>query len=260
TSGGGQKRPRPMRGHSSPPPRASGEVGPEGAAIAGGEPEGGEPIYGKTYLPRKFKIAVAVPPSNDVDVYAHDLSFVAVLDKRGEVAGFNVLVGGGMGMTHGEPDTYPRTGDVIGFCRTQDAVAVAEAVVTVQRDWGDRSNRKHARVKYTVEDRGLDAFRAEVERRIGKRLGAPREFAFTSTGDRYGWTEGEDGRSHLTLFVENGRVRDVAGGPRPLTGLSRIAEIHDADFRFTANQNIIIANVAPERRQAIEALVRQYGI
>jgi sulfite reductase (NADPH) hemoprotein beta-component len=236
------------------------EIWLDGERIAGGEEEVVEPIYGKTYLPRKFKIAVAVPPSNDVDVYAHDLSFVAILDKRGEVAGFNVLVGGGMGMTHGEPDTYPRTGDVIGFCRTQDAVAVAEAVVTVQRDWGDRSNRKHARVKYTVEDRGLDAFRAEVERRIGKRLGAPREFAFTSTGDRYGWTEGEDGRSHLTLFVENGRVRDVAGGPRPLTGLSRIAEIHDADFRFTANQNIIIANVAPERRQAIEALVRQYGI
>jgi sulfite reductase (NADPH) hemoprotein beta-component len=251
---------RAISEHLTPRTPAYREIWLDGERIVGGEEEVVEPIYGKTYLPRKFKIAVAVPPSNDVDVYAHDLSFVAILDKRGEVEGFNVLVGGGMGMTHGEPDTYPRTGDVIGFCRAQDAVAVAEAVVTVQRDWGDRSNRKHARVKYTVEDHGLDAFRAEVERRIGKRLGEPRAFAFTSTGDRYGWTEGEDGRLHLTLFVENGRVRDVPGGPQPLTGLSRIAEIHDADFRFTANQNVIIANVAPGRRDEVEKLVLEHGI
>jgi sulfite reductase (NADPH) hemoprotein beta-component len=251
---------RAISDHLTPRTPAYREIWLDGERIVGGEEEVVEPIYGKTYLPRKFKIAVAVPPSNDVDVYAHDLSFVAILDKRGEVDGFNVLVGGGMGMTHGEPDTYPRTGDVIGFCRAQDAVAVAEAVVTVQRDWGDRSNRKHARVKYTIEDHGLDAFRAEVERRIGKRVGKPRAFAFTSTGDRYGWTEGEDGRSHLTLFVENGRVRDVPRGPQQLTGLSRIAEIHDADFRFTANQNVIIANVAPERRDEIEKLVLEHGI
>ena len=124
-----------------------------------------EPIYGKTYLPRKFKIVVAVPPSNDVDVFAHDLGFIAILDDAGDLAGCNVTVGGGMGMTHGEPDTYPRTADVMGFCQTRDAIAVAEAVVTVQRDWGDRTNRKHARLKYTIEDRGLDAFRAEVEKR-----------------------------------------------------------------------------------------------
>jgi sulfite reductase (NADPH) hemoprotein beta-component len=127
----------------------------------------------------------------------------------------------------------------------------------VQRDWGDRSNRKHARLKYTIEDRGLATFRTEIERRIGKKLAEPREFAFTSTGDRYGWVLGEDGRLHLTLFIENGRVGDV--GPRLLTGLSRIAEIHDGDFRFTANQNVIIANVAPERRDAIEALVAEHS-
>src|SRR5205085_5960823 len=198
--------------------------------------------------------------SNDVDVYAHDLSFVAVLDGSAEVAGYDVIVGGGMGMTHGEPDTYPRTGDVIGFCARQDAVAVAEAVVTVQRDWGDRSNRKHARLKYTVEDHGLDAFRAEVERRTGKPLERPRGFQFTSTGDRYGWTESEDGRSHLTLFVENGRVRDDPGGSQFLTVLDRIAEHHDGDFRFTANQNVIIANVAPQRHAEIEALVAEHGL
>jgi len=253
------KTARAISEHLTPRTPAYREIWLDGERIAGGEPDVVEPIYGKTYLPRKFKIAVAVPPSNDVDVYAHDLSFIAMLDDSGEVAGFNVLVGGGMGMTHGEPDTYPRTGDVIGFCRTEDAVAVAEAVVTVQRDWGDRSNRKHARLKYTIEDHGLAAFRAEVERRIGRPLDPPLAFAFTSTGDRYGWTQGEDGRSHLTLFVENGRVRDIPGGPQLLSGLSRIAEIHDGDLRFTANQNVIVANVAPERREKIEALVAEHG-
>ena len=251
---------RGISAHLTPRTPAYREIWLDGERIAGGEPEVVEPIYGRTYLPRKFKIAVAVPPSNDVDVYAHDLSFIAALDEGGDVVGFNVMVGGGMGMTHGEPDTYPRTGEVIGFCRAPDAVAVAEAVVTVQRDWGDRSNRKHARVKYTVEDHGLDAFRAEVERRAGKPLDEPLPFAFSTTGDRYGWTEGEDGRSHLTLFIENGRVRDVPGGPQLLTGLSRIAERHDGDFRFTANQNLIIANLAPERRAEIERLVLEHGI
>ncbi len=253
------KTARAISEHLTPRTPAYREIWLDGERIAGGEPDVVEPIYGKTYLPRKFKIAVAVPPSNDVDVYAHDLSFVAIADKRGDVAGFNVMVGGGMGMTHGEPDTYPRTGDLLGFCRVEDAVAAAEAVVTVQRDWGDRSNRKHARLKYTVEDRGLGAFRAEVERRTGRPLDPPRAFAFTSTGDRYGWTQGEDGRSHLTIFVENGRVRDIPGGPQLLTGLARIAERHDADFRFTANQNLIVANVAPDRCEAIDALVAEHG-
>ncbi len=182
-----------------------------------------EPIYGKTYLPRKFKIVVAVPPSNDVDVFAHDLGFIAILDGKGDVTGWNVTVGGGMGMTHGEPDTYPRTADVMGFCATEDAVAIAEAVVTVQRDWGDRANRKHARLKYTIEDRGLDVFRAEVERRSGVQLEPAKPFTFTSTGDRYGWSDGADGRSHLTLFVQNGRLLDNADA-KQLSALRQIAQ------------------------------------
>src|SRR5215213_3282127 len=146
------------------------------------------------------------------------------------------------------------------FCKREDVLAVAEAVVTVQRDWGDRTNRKHARLKYTIEDRGLAAFRAEVERRLGKPLGEPRPFEFDSNGDRYGWTEGEDGRRHLTLFIENGRLRDVPGGPSLLTGLRRIAETHDGELRLTANQNVIVANVRPENRAAIEALVAEHGL
>jgi len=246
--------------HLLPKTPAYREIWLEGEKIAGGEEEVVEPIYGRTYLPRKFKTVVAVPPSNEVDVFAQDLGFIAILDGSGEVEGWNVTVGGGMGMTHGEPDTYPRTADVMGFCLPEDALAVAEAVLTVQRDWGDRTSRKHARLKYTIEDRGLATFRGEVERRIGKPLGGSRPFRFDSNGDRYGWVVGEDGLQHLTLFIENGRLRDNPGGPSLLTGLRRIAEVHDGEFRLTANQNVIVANVRPENRAAIDALVAEHGL
>jgi sulfite reductase (NADPH) hemoprotein beta-component len=245
--------------HLTPRTPAYREIWLDGEKIAGGEEEAIEPIYGKTYLPRKFKTVVAVPPANDVDVFAHDLGFVAILDGDGEIAGWNVTVGGGMGMTHGEPDTYPRTADVMGFCRGDDAIKVAEAVVTVQRDWGDRGNRKHARLKYTIEDRGLDAFRAEVEKRSGVALAAPKPFRFDSTGDRLGWTEGENGRHHLTLFVENGRIGNRAGAAH-LDGYRRLAQTHKGDFRLTPNQNVIVANVAPQDRAAIEAIVADFGL
>jgi sulfite reductase (NADPH) hemoprotein beta-component len=163
-----------------------------------------------------------------------------------------------MGMTHGEPDTYPRVADVLGFCHGKDTAAVAEAVVTVQRDWGDRVNRKHARLKYTIEDRRLENFRAEVERRSGVTLSPPRPFAFTSTGDRYGWTEGP--RSHLTLYIESGRVRDAVNGVETLTALRRIATLHDGDFRITPNQNIIIANVAATNRAEFERIAADHGL
>jgi sulfite reductase (NADPH) hemoprotein beta-component len=235
------------------------EIWLDGERVFGGE-EVVEPIYGSTYLPRKFKTVVAVPPSNDVDVFAHDLGFIAILDGAGRLEGWNVTVGGGMGMTHGEPETFPRTADVMGFCEPDDAIRYAEAVVTTQRDWGDRTNRKHARLKYTIETHGLDAFRAEVERRVGKSLAKPRPFAFDGNGDRYGWTELPGGLAHLTLFIENGRIKDVPGGPQMLSGLRRIAEIHVGEFRLTANQNVIVANVSPEKRAAIEALVAEHGL
>ncbi len=235
------------------------EIWLDGERVAGGEPED-EPVYGRTYLPRKFKSVIAVPPTNEVDVYAHDLGFVAILDPAGAVEGWTVTVGGGMGMTHGEPDTFPRLADPLLFCSTDDAVAVAEAVMTVQRDWGDRTNRKAARLKYTIERHGLPAFRAEVERRLGRAFEDPRPFRFESNGDRYGWQEGEDGRHHLTLFVESGRVQDRDGGPRALSGLRRIAEIHDGTFRLTANQNVMVADIAPENRAAIEAAVAEFGL
>jgi len=250
---------RAVSDHLTPRTGAYREIWLDGEKIAGAEQEVVEPIYGKTYLPRKFKIVVAVPPSNDVDIFAHDLGYIAILDGNAAIAGWNVTVGGGMGMTHGEEDTYPRTADVMGFCATKDAVAIAEAVVTVQRDWGDRANRKHARLKYTIEDRGLDAFRAEVERRAGVKLEAAKPFTFTSTGDRYGWSAGADGRGHLTLFVENGRIHDTTAA-KQMAALREIAQIHDGEFRITPNQNLIVANVPTEKQAEIERIAREAGL
>jgi len=250
---------RAISDHLTPQTPAYREIWLDGERIAGGEDDVVEPIYGKTYLPRKFKIVVAVPPSNDVDIFAHDLGFIAIRDDSGAVTGWNVTVGGGMGMTHGEPETYPRTADVMGYCATKDAVAIAEAVVTVQRDWGDRLNRKHARLKYTIEDRGLDFFRAEVVRRSGVLLQPPKPFTFTSTGDRYGWSEGTDGRGHLTLFVENGRLLDRAGA-KQMSALRQIAQIHAGELRITPNQNLIIANVPTGQQAEIERIAREAGL
>jgi sulfite reductase (NADPH) hemoprotein beta-component len=250
---------RAISDHLLPRTPAYREIWLDGERIAGGEEEVVEPIYGKTYMPRKFKVVVAVPPSNDVDIFAHDLGYIAILDDAGNIAGWNVTVGGGMGMTHGEPDTYPRTADVMGFCTTVDAVKIAEATVTVQRDWGDRKNRKHARLKYTIEDRGLDAFRAEVERRAGVKLAPARPYTFTSTGDQYGWSQGDDGRGHLTLFVQNGRVQDIPGAMQQ-SALREIAKIHQGDFRITPNQNLIIANVPTEQQDEIERIAREAGL
>ena len=245
--------------HFKPQTHAYYEIFLDGEKVAGeGERDDVEPIYGKTYLPRKFKIGFAVPPSNDIDVFAQDLGFIAILGKKDTIEGWNVSIGGGMGMTHGEPETYPRTGDVIGFCRPEDLMAVAEAVLTIQRDWGDRTNRKHARLKYTVDDHGLDAFRAEIAKRAGKPLEKARPYAFTSNGDRYGWTQGDDGKHHLTLFIENGRLRDFADGRRLFTGMRRIAQVHAGEIRITPNQNLIIANIADDKRAEIEALVAEH--
>ncbi|WP_264050941.1 NADPH-dependent assimilatory sulfite reductase hemoprotein subunit [Methylobacterium flocculans] len=237
------------------------EIWLDGERVVGGEDAAEvEPVYGKTYLPRKFKTVVAVPPSNEVDIFAHDLGFIAILDKKNQVTGWNVTVGGGMGMTHGETDTFPRTADVMCFVKPEDALKTAEAVMTVQRDWGNRKVRKNARLKYTIERYGLAAFRAEVEKRVGKPLADPKPFTFTNNGDRYGWTEGDDGRHHLTLYIASGRIKDIVDGPQLLTGLRKIAQVHEGDFRLTGNQNVIIANVPSEKRAEIEALVDQYGL
>ena len=217
-----------------------------------------EPLYGKTYLPRKFKIAVAIPPYNDVDIFANCLGFIAIIED-GKLAGFNVTVGGGMGMTHGNEKTFPRLADVLAFCTPEQAVAVAEKIVTIQRDHGQREERTNARFKYTVERLGVEWIRNELESRLGYKLEDARDYKFTSTGDRYSWVEGTNGKWNLGLFIEGGRIVDLKDKPLK-TGMLEIAKVHQGDFRLTGNQNLLIGNVDAADKDKIDALVEQYGL
>ncbi|MGV6876651.1 NADPH-dependent assimilatory sulfite reductase hemoprotein subunit [Pseudochelatococcus sp. B33] len=217
-----------------------------------------EPFYGRTYLPRKFKIGFVIPPVNDIDVYTQDLGFIAIVED-GVLAGFNIAIGGGMGRTDQKPETYPRLADVIGFVTPDKVLAACDAVMGVQRDYGDRKDRLRARFKYTVDDRGLDWITAEIERRLGLRLGEARPFTFTTNGDVLGWQAGEDGLHHLTLFIENGRLVN-RGDVRMMDGLRATAESHEGTFRITPNQNLIIAGVRPRRKTAIERILRAHRL
>lgn len=241
--------------HLLPKTRAYAEIWLDGERL---ETTDEEPILGSTYLPRKFKTTVVIPPHNDIDVHANDLNFVAIADN-GKLVGFNVLVGGGLAMTHGDTNTYPRKASDFGFIPLSHTLEVAAAVVTTQRDWGNRVERKNAKTKYTLERVGVDAFKAEVEKRAGIAFEPVRPYEFTSRGDRFGWVEGIDGKHHLTLFIENGRILDYPGKPLK-TGMAEIARVHQGDFRLTANQNLIIAGVPSEQKAAIEALARQHGL
>ncbi|MAD16042.1 MAG: sulfite reductase subunit beta [Alteromonadaceae bacterium] len=217
-----------------------------------------EPILGSNYLPRKFKTTVAIPPLNDVDVHANDLNFIAI-SKDGKLVGFNVLVGGGLAMTHGDHATFPRKASDFGFIKVEDTLAIAEAVVSTQRDWGNRVNRKNAKTKYTLERVGVENFKAEVEKRSGVTFGESQAYDFTERGDRIGWVEGIDGKHHLTLFIENGRILDYPGKPLK-TGCAEIAKIHDGDFRLTANQNLIVAGVSEQNKATVEEIARAHGL
>ena len=241
-----------------PQTSAYAELWLDGEPLATHGSDNEEPIYGATYLPRKFKIAFATPPVNDVDVFAHCLGFIAIVED-GELQGFNVTVGGGMGMTHGKEKTFPRLANVMAFCKPDQVVDVAENIVGIQRDYGDRVDRTHARFKYTVDDHGVDWIRSELENRLGYALQAPRPYAFEKTGDAYGWRQAPDGTWSLCLFIEGGRIVDQ--GERTLkTGMREIARVHQGDFRLTPNQNLVIAGVAEENRGRIDELVAKHGL
>ncbi|MCM3787155.1 assimilatory sulfite reductase (NADPH) hemoprotein subunit [Domibacillus indicus] len=222
------------------------------------ETEEVEPMYGPLYLPRKFKIGIAVPPSNDIDVFSQDLGFIAIVENN-QLTGFNVTIGGGMGMSHGDTQTYPQLGKVIGFVTPDKVVDLAEKVITIQRDYGNRSVRKYARFKYTVDRLGLENVKAELERRLGWTLDEARDFHFDHNGDRYGWQKGVKGKWHFTMFVEGGRIVDYPEY-QLMTGIREIAKVHKGDFRLTANQNLIIGNVSAQNKKKIEALIDQYGL
>ncbi|GIX37107.1 MAG: hypothetical protein KatS3mg127_0346 [Silanimonas sp.] len=252
-----QRSPR----HLLPNTRAYYELWLDEERVAGGDPAE-EPIYGPTYLPRKFKIGFAIPPINDVDVFSQDLGFVAQLEE-GVLTGYTVLVGGGMGSTHGDAETYPRLADPLGFIRPEQLIPVATAVVTAQRDLGNREVRKHARLKYTIDRIGLDAFRREVEARSGFTLAPPKPLAFEHNGDRFGWVQGEDGAHHLTLRIPAGRVQDSEDMPwqRGLRAVARALEAAgEGQFRLTPNQNLVIAGLSTPLREAVDALVAEHRL
>lgn len=217
-----------------------------------------EPMYGPLYLPRKFKIGIAVPPSNDIDVYSQDLGFIAIVEDN-KLSGFNVVIGGGMGMSHGDTATYPQLGKVIGFVAPDRLVDVAEKIITIQRDYGNRSVRKYARFKYTVDRLGLQNVKEELENRLGYRLGQAKDFRFDSNGDSYGWVKGGNGKWHFTLFVEGGRIADYDGYPL-MTGLREIAKVLKGDIRLTPNQNLIISNVSSQQKKKINDLMEKYSL
>ncbi len=244
--------------HLTPRTSAYAEIWLDGEKKSAVGEEEEEPIYGKTYLPRKFKIAVALPPRNDVDVFSNCLGFVGI-PEGDKVIGYNVLVGGGLGMTHGKTATYPRLADVIGFCSPEQVVQVAEEIVKIQRDHGDRSDRRHARMKYTVEDKGPDWILEELNRRLGWSLEKARDFQFDSTTDRYGWTQDADGKWAYGLFVEGGRLR-ASGKNQGRLALRQIAEEVPCQFRLTANQNVIIARIDQEDKERVEGILRSHGV
>lgn len=220
--------------------------------------ENEEPLYGIHYLPRKFKTVIAVPPDNDVDIFAHDLGYIAIVEK-GDVVGWNVTLGGGMGMTHGDLNTFPRTADVLGFITPEHAVKVAEAVLTTQRDWGNRENRARARLKYTVEDKGLENFKAEIEKRSGVKFAKTRPYKFERTFDVLGWRQGDDKSWHFTLFVASGRIKDAEGWTLK-KALREIAELGICEFVVTANQNVTLAKVSAKAKSKIDAILKANGV
>jgi sulfite reductase (NADPH) hemoprotein beta-component len=249
---------RSLSHHLLPKTYAYHEIWLDKKRVAGGEPED-EPIYGKTYLPRKFKIAFAIPPDNDTDLFTNDLGFIALADERQNLMGYNVSVGGGMGMTFGTEGTYPRLADVIGFIPRSELLIVAENIVKIQRDLGDRSDRKKARLKYTIDRMGLETFKKELNSRLDIRLQNEQPYSFTTTGDHYGWKKGSGNSWSLTLFIEGGRIID-RNGLRLKTALKQIAMLHTGEFRLTANQNLIISGISPKAKQQTERILKEHQV
>ena len=217
-----------------------------------------DPLYQERYLPRKFKISLAIPPYNDVDVFSNDLGLIAIIED-GELTGFNVAAGGGLGTTHGNPDTYPRLGTVLGYIDKKDVEKVAYEIISVQRDFGNRSDRKLARLKYTIDRMGVDAFIAEAESRMGFSFAPAKPFYFKDRSDDYGWKQNHEGMWYYTAFIENGRIADE-GELLIKTACLEIASSRKANFRFTCNQNLIISDVADADKAFVNEVLEKYNV
>jgi sulfite reductase (NADPH) hemoprotein beta-component len=218
-----------------------------------------DPLYRDSYLPRKFKVAIAIPPNNDVDIFGNDVGLIAIVEDE-KLKGFNIAIGGGLGTTHGNPETYPRLASVIGFVSGEENMMKAVyTIATIQRDFGDRSDRKLARLKYTIDRHGIGWFKEEIERRMGLALDPPRSYSFTSRKDYYGWEQNEEGLWYYTPFIENGRVVDE-GQIALKSALLEVANTGKANFRFTTNQNLILSDISNKDKEAIDSILQKYQI
>lgn len=221
-----------------------------------------EPLYSPIYLPRKFKVVIAMPPYNDVDLWAHDIGLIAIVEDN-EIVGYNVFVGGGMGTTHNNTKTYPRTGSLFGFVAYDKVSEACEKIMIVQRDHGDRKNRKHARLKYTIDDLGVETYKSKVEEHLGYKFEEAKPYKIESNIDYFGWSKDETGLNHYTCFIENGRVEDVAGKPQK-EGLKKIAlyfkEHNVGNFRLTGNQHILVSDVPDEHLDTIKGFLKEYNL
>lgn len=251
--------------HLTPQTTAYYEIWMDGEKVEGtpkfrsdvGEDE--EPLYTKRYLPRKFKIAAAIPPFNDVDIFANDIGMIAI-EQDGKLLGFNIAIGGGMGMTHGMPETYPRLASVIGFVPTDKIVDTCEKIMTIQRDYGCRDDRKHARFKYTIDDYGLDFIVGELNKRCGYDIQETKEYSFERNGDTYGWNHGTNGKWTVTLFIEGGRIKDTKQ-EKWMTALREIAEaVNTSDFRLSGNQNMLVGNVNDAEKEIVDGILAKYKL
>lgn len=222
------------------------------------DPEFVDPLYGKTYLPRKFKAAFAIPPLNDIDLLTNDLGYIAIIEN-GQLLGYNLAAGGGLGMSHGNAQTFPRVADIIGFLTPDQVIEVGKGVLTIHRDFGDRTNRKHARLKYVLEEKGPIWFREELERRLGFKLQDAKPYKFTQQGDLFGWHKQHDGNSFLGLFVETGRIKDTPA-VQLKTALRKVVEQFRTEVRLTPSQNLILANVAADKIAAINKVLAEHGV
>ena len=218
-----------------------------------------DPLYQDRYLPRKFKIGIAIPPNNDVDVFTNDIGLIAIIENENFI-GFNIAIGGGLSTTHGNTATYARLGTVIGFLDTEEKIlkAVYE-VVTIQRDFGNRSDRKLARLKYTLDNMGIDSFLSELEKRIGFKMAPAKPFIFEKRTDLFGWRQSETGYWYYTVFIENGLVQDDEKIALK-TALLNVAQTDKCNFLFTSNQNMLISDVKPENKAAIDGILRTFKI
>jgi sulfite reductase (ferredoxin) len=218
-----------------------------------------EPIYGTHYMPRKFKCSVTVPGDNSIDIYTHDLSLVVITDGNGKLEGFNILAGGGLGRTHNKEETFARMADPIGYVAKDDVYDLIKAIVATQRDYGDRFDRRHSRMKYLIHDWGVEKFKETVEGYFGKKLATFKPLPDWKYKDFLGWHEQGDGKLFFGLSIENGRVKDE-GDFQLKTALREIITQFNLPIRLTPNHNLIIYEIDPENKTAIEEIFKQRGI